>query len=599
MRWLLKSGWETVMALTVAIVVVGAASLLLVALASQIDQSLPVPACTTVDNQSATITADADLGSLGVYSKWSEVQIAFTGPDSAGSSGSPNPFLVDMSVTFTGPGGIKYVAPAFYDGDGSGGLDGNVWRVRFSPDAVGTWSFTSSSCEPLLDGYTGTFDVSAPAACDPLLPNGLPDFSCVGRLEYVGGHHLKFVDGEYWIKAGIDDPENFLGTPFGDWNGKKAAIDYLASKGVNSVYIMTNTIAPGDGNDTWPWLGDTPNEAKSNSDRFNVSKLQKWEDFFNHVQDKGIVLHIVLDDDSAWHGYDHDLYYREMIARFGHHPALIWNVGEEANENYSNSEQIALASTIKGLDPYDHPVTVHRRPTWPFLGDPNFDLTSIQPGDGASDFTTATLGDYNQIVINHRDASVAKGRPIPIMIDETPQVKLVNSSTRLKMRSGVLYPIFLAGGNFELHYSTSELGGTLTVHDLEPMLEDMRRAREFVESLPFDEMSPCNSLVSAGGSGGYCYGKLDEVLAIYLPLSGVVDVDLSSFVGPVGVQWFDPKTGNCPVQPSVMGGGIRTLTAPFAGDALLRLSAGSASGATTSLSSAGSSVFVPVIITSC
>jgi hypothetical protein len=59
-------------------------------------------------------------------------------------------------------------------------------------------------------------------------------------------------NGTYWIKAGIDDPENFIGNALGDWDAKKSAIDYLSSKGVNSVYIITNNI-DGDRNDTWPW----------------------------------------------------------------------------------------------------------------------------------------------------------------------------------------------------------------------------------------------------------------------------------------------------------------------------------------------------------
>ena len=115
-----------------------------------------------------------------------------------------------MDVEFTSPGGQTFLVPAFYDGDGSGGLDGDVWRVRFSPDSVGLWSYVSSSSEPLLDGKTGSFEVVAPSGCGSYAAGGLPDLGCVGRLEYVGGHYLKFANGPYWLKGGVDEPESFL-----------------------------------------------------------------------------------------------------------------------------------------------------------------------------------------------------------------------------------------------------------------------------------------------------------------------------------------------------------------------------------------------------
>ena len=59
--------------------------------------------------------------------------------------------------------------------------------------------------------------------------------------------------------------------------------------------------------------------------------------------------------------------------------------GEEANEVYSTREQEALATKLQQIDPYNHPVTVHRKSPWPFVGNKFFDLTSIQIGDGSQD----------------------------------------------------------------------------------------------------------------------------------------------------------------------------------------------------------------------
>ena len=52
---------------------------------------------------------------------------------------------VELSCSFTSPSGKVTDFMGFFDGDGSGGGDmqtGNVWKIRFFPDEVGTWSYT-------------------------------------------------------------------------------------------------------------------------------------------------------------------------------------------------------------------------------------------------------------------------------------------------------------------------------------------------------------------------------------------------------------------------------------------------------------------------
>jgi hypothetical protein len=496
------------------------------------------------------------------------VEIELLGPVSTGM-GSPNPFLIEVQVIFNGPSGQIYTVPAFYDGDGNGSMNGNVWKARFAPESPGSWSYLSTSSNALLNGQTGAFEAISPSNCQVYAPGGLPDFACQGRLEYDGTHYLKFSNGGYWIKGGLDDPENFLGSAFGDWNAKKAAVDYLASKGVNSVYLITNNVG-GDREDTWPWVGETSTEAMANSDHFNVAKLLLWEDFFTYVQEKGIVLHIVLDDDSAWDGYDHFLYYREMIARFSHHPGIIWNIGEEANEIYTDEEQIAHANTIRSLDIYDHPITVQRLPAWPFFGGSSFDLTSIQLINGALEFSVTDLGDLNALVISHWNLSGSAGRPIAIMIDEIPRVTVVDEAAILKMRTEVLYPIFLGGGGHELHFFDAyRPGGTVTIEMLEPMLLDMQRARQFLESLPFSLMLPCNQLLSPAGN--LCRGKAGEVYAFYISTGGSINMDLSGEEIGFNLEWFDPRSGTVIDGGVVEAGGIRALTAPDSQDWALTL----------------------------
>ncbi len=240
-----------------------------------------------------------------------------------------------------------------------------------------------------------------------------------GRLESVGTpqnhiRYLKFRDGPYWLKAGCDDPENFLGKAknFDTLEKRKAAIDYLASRGINSLYMMVHNIG-GDDNDVWPWLGDSPKEAKKHggSDaRFDVAKLEQWCELFEYMQTKGVVPYLILEDDSAWKGYDHARYYREMVARFGYLPALLFNIGEEQNENYRLAEALDLARQLREVDPFNHPCGLHNvnTPDDAYVDALPVSFTSIQTGspDGEADRSTVT-----QSIDNRLDRKVSGAKP--------------------------------------------------------------------------------------------------------------------------------------------------------------------------------------------
>jgi len=76
--------------------------------------------------------------------RWHPTDLSFTSPTTYA-----NPFQnISLSATFTGPGGITLTVPGFYAGN-------QTWKVRFSPTAVGSWSYTTSSADAQLNGQTG------------------------------------------------------------------------------------------------------------------------------------------------------------------------------------------------------------------------------------------------------------------------------------------------------------------------------------------------------------------------------------------------------------------------------------------------------------
>jgi hypothetical protein len=505
--------------------------------------------------------AQSSAKNFGEFSKWARVEINLTGPDSTGM-GNSNPFDIAVDGVFTAPSGKNTAVPGFYDGDGKRGQDGNIWKLRFSADEVGQWSFRSRSVNRLLDGVTGSFTVGKAAV-------NAPDFSRWGRLEAVGTaedriRYLKFRDGPYWLKAGCDDPENFLGKyrNYDTLAERKAAIDYLSEKGINSLYIMSHNV-DGDDKDVWPWLGRTAKEAKTNgaaNSRFDVAKLDDWRLLFEHMQNRGVVVYLILEDDSAWKGYDHARYYREMVARFGFLPALVFNMGEEHNENYKLPAALALMQQLADLDPYDHPRGIHNvnSPNNDYIDAPQIDFTAIQTGSPGSRRGLKNALQHNRLAIDWQHRCESRGkRTLMINFDEG----------RPEQQRAAWWAAYLAGGVWEAH--------VLRPYD-RPMSTwkktwiELGGARAFMESLPFWEMRPHNELVTSGQA--LCLASPGTAYALYLPTGGNVTIELQANA-EYEIAWWDPSNGlhGQFADGGRIAGGERSFTAPSSGDWALRV----------------------------
>ena len=543
--------------------------------------------------------------------QWHDVTLTFDGPESS-EIDEPNPFLdYRLTVTFT-KGDREYVVPGYFAADGNaaqtGKIAGHKWRVHFLPPEPGTWTYTASfrtgrdiaidsdatAGRPIaFDGATGTLTI------EPTDKTGR-DFRAQGLLRYTGQRYLQFAHtGTYFIKGGADSPENFLayadfdgtydtadlkreGEAAGekfihhyqphveDWrtgdptwkNGKGkgmiGALNYLASKGMNSVYFLTYNVDGGDGKDVWPW--SDPNDKLS----FDCSKLDQWEIVFSHMDRLGIMLYVITQEQENDQGLDggelgrqRKLYYRELIARFAHHPALVWNLGEE-NTN-TTEQRKAFARYIRDLDPYDHPIVCHTFPGkydevyQPLLGYECFEGPSLQTNDT-----------HNQTV-KWLDRSAAAGRPWFVCLDEIGPshtgVKPDNDDYwHDEIRKKHLWPHLMAGGaGVEWYFGYNFPHNDLTCESWRSRdhLWDMTRyALEFFhDRLPFARMSHHDELTSAPDD--YCLAYPGSTYAVYLPSGGTTDLDLGTATGTFNIRWFNPRAGG-PLQT----GALASVTGP-------------------------------------
>jgi hypothetical protein len=563
----------------------------------------------------------------GLPTAWHPLTLSFRGPQATELDEQPNPFLdYRMTVTLYGPSGQTLTVPGFFDGDGEGNGSGDVWRVRFAPDAGGSWRYEVSfvagpevavSLDPgvgtplAFHGAVGSLQI---ADRDP----NAEGFYRFGKLEYVGEHYPKFRDGPYFIKGGTDSPENLLGyrgfdntfdqpggistvglidglhgygdhvRDFGpgglgddrdpefssattgyDSRGIVGALNYLASVGVNSVYFLPMNVG-GDGNETTPFVGYA--NTRFDKTHYDISKLTQWNLVFEHAQRKGILLHFVLGEtelanelflDGGTLGVERKLFYRELVARFGHALAIKWNLCEESD--FDPADMVAFAEYLRAIDPYDHPIAFHTnilRSSGHYaqydavLGDPHIDATSIQ-GDPES------AGAH---VEKWRNDSARAGRKWIVETDEqTPASTGLTDTNADELRKQALYDVLFSGGHIEWYagYHFLPLGGDVRMENFrtrESMWNYMRHARQFMEqNLPFWEMVPNDSLLTGESSaygGGEVFAKHGAAYAIYLPdASTTGQLDLSGTSGEFTMRWFDPRTGAFVGAPRTISGG--------------------------------------------
>jgi len=512
---------------------------------------------------------------------------------------------------------------------------GNKWMVRFTPNRTGEWNytvafkkgkniavgenFTQAESAGFMDGKKGTFTIG------PCNKTGI-DNRAKGRLKYVGEPYLKYEETQqYFIKVGVDAPENlFAYTDFdaatnvfdfqkdwgphqGDfqeeansflWQGEKGknllgAIHYLASEGLNVFSFLTFNI-DGDDRNIFPYiLKVTADDYKDYADvkkntnawdslfyktRFDVSKLEQWERVFEYAETQGMFLHFKTHETETDHlmdggvfGIEGKLYYRELIARFGHHLAMNWNLGEENNQPIEEVKKVA--SYVHQLDPYKHHLVIH---TFPNADDRYAELIGDQSSlTGASlQLSDPDFWDVHSRVLKWRKKSDATGKRWALAVDEPGKANtaLLPDDEDLEhnlARINALWGTLMAGGyGVEWYFGYASPHSDLTCQDFRSrdlFWDQNRHARKFFENhIPFWKMEPADELTIDTLS--FCFAAKGEVYAVYLP-PGLesTSLDIGNSGNEFLIRWYNPREGGELASgslPSVFANGLISLGYP-------------------------------------
>jgi hypothetical protein len=490
---------------------------------------------------------------------------------------------------------------------------GNVWQVRFTPDTIGEWTYTASfkkgenvavaetindaSSGGFMDGQSGVFTISESDK------TGI-DNRAKGRLQYVGESYLKFAETEdYFVKLGVDAPENLLAYTDFDvstnalgfkktwephakdfeesalpylWQKTKGknllgAINYLASEELNVFSFLTFNV-DGDDRNILPHILKVPVEEyeayasiKKNKEawetmfhktRFDVSKLDQWERIFEYAETKGMFLHFKTHETETDHlmdkgvfGTEGKLYYRELIARFGHHLSMNWNLGEENNQPISEVKKVA--DYVSDIDAYNSHLVIH---TFPNKDDRYAELIGDQsPLTGASlQLRHPEFIDVHARVLKWREKSNATGRKWALAVDEPGKANIAllpddEDPEHNFARGRALWGTLMAGGfGVEWYFGYASPNSDLTCQDFRSrdlFWDQNRYALQFFKiHIPFWEMEPNDSLTSDDVS--YCFAKEDEVYVVYAEVNAdKVKLNLGDSNQEFKIKWYDPRNG--------------------------------------------------------
>jgi hypothetical protein len=275
------------------------------------------------------------------------------------------------------------------------------------------------------------------------------------------------------------------------------------------------------------------------------------------------------------------IYYRELVARFAHHRALVWNIGEEngwddrsrkttgpAGRGNTHEQRKAFADFIRALDPYDHPIVVHTIPGGydeiytPLLGHPSFEGPSLQVQLGKR---------IHEETIRWIERSAQAGRRWVVTLDEIGPADTgvkpdADDPQHDDVRRFALWGNLMAGGaGCEWYFGYKFAHNDLGLEDFrsrDRMWDQTRHAVEFFQRhLPFTEMRHADAYVSPGDA--YCFARPGDIYCAYAP--GGEKVSLWLPEAKYRIDWYDPRRGG-ELQPgsvrAVQGGGNRAIGEP-------------------------------------
>lgn len=303
--------------------------------------------------------------------RWGVYEIVLNGPKMG------NPFVdITLSATFTVAGGQPVKVPGFYDGDG-------IYRIRFSPETAGHWTWKTTSNATVLTGKTGTFE-ALPATSNNHGPVRVtPD-----------GYHFAYADGT---------PFRQIGTTSYAWAHQSDAkcaqtLETLKGSPFNKLRMLVFPNVSAESTEPFVVTGTGPKDWDAT--RFDPAFFRRYEDRLMRLGELGIEADVIL-----FHPYnkprgfsdmkraDDDRYVKYVSARFSAYRHVWWSMANEYDgvKSKSMEDWDHLFQTLQATDPHNRLRSIHNINVYYDHRKPWITHASVQNGAAVEDDGRAQL----------------------------------------------------------------------------------------------------------------------------------------------------------------------------------------------------------------
>ena len=531
-----------------------------------------------------------------------------------------NPFSdVELKVSYFSPSGRKIDFFGFYDGDGNGGQEGNIWKIRFMPDEVGTWRYRYS----WSDGTRG----------------GTGNFNCTAAGKKPGPWRVN-RDNPFWLTDSLGN--HFLPislhanthlTPK-DWQD---AIHWAKTRGFNTIITATiNTTTWGDG-----WTNPTafikatgdPHAKASGSeklvdpDRYNLEMWKEWDNMILTAGENGIYIGPFSGAAGKYGGQDgkyppaslmfmpkirerfdtpgNKRLLKYLVARQGAFwNVAYWSMGDTEVYYYAVADEAEFQEYISYLaliTPWNRLITAQdceqwhdKERRWLFQSSiPNTrKLNTLQTAVSSTDYPHWGKGSINnaywQEARPNNELALDSYAGFPMLCTEC----LWEGQGRAEKPLRIIWGMLTAGahtmwadwrygdeGDPAEHKWGSIGRGWVPVKPFSQRIftlsqlgantegdEQLIRALELLSSLEYWLMRPHNELVTDNAEV-YCLAAPGAQYLVYAPNGGNFGLRLPA--GSYKSNWFNPRSGESVKQQILSGGHIAYLQAPSSTDWVL------------------------------
>ncbi len=254
--------------------------------------------------------------------QWGIFELTLEGPKKG------NPFKdIQLSATFK-KGSISKKIDGFYDGNG-------IYKVRFMPDKMGQWSYTTKSNSKELNNHKGSFKCIAPSKSNH------------GPVRVRNTFHFAYEDGTPFLH---------MGTTCYGWTHQKDDIIQKTLRSLKkSPYNKVRTVL---GTPGYSFFEQDP-KTKKDTNKFCPDYFRILEKRILQLQELGIQADILLFHFKPIVKEEYAMKY--FMARISSFRNIWWCMANEFEfiKQFKMDYWHSMFKLVRKYDPYDHLRSIH------------------------------------------------------------------------------------------------------------------------------------------------------------------------------------------------------------------------------------------------